>query len=377
MKVLGSPHKKRSPKWLVGVKAALLIAALIIYIFPPPALWVDRYYSTLFYPRLQSVVTRVSNLFPFALFDLFAIAAAVGVLVWWVIRIRSAASGRRGRALLLLFYDTAALSACLFLIFEAMWGLNYVREPLARKLDYDQDRIDSAVVRQLAHQSLANLNAASGPAHLEPWPDDDEWRKRLEPSFQAVVGELGNPVSGVTGRRKSSLFNFYLSATGIDGFTDPFAHEVILNSELLPIERPFVLGHEWAHLAGFADESEANFIALLTCVRSDDAAVRYAGWLELYPRLARVTLPGAAAAAPGTVSHASPDSQVLEDLQAISKRRSVHLKGWASDAQWRLYDRFLKANRVVNGVASYDTFVRLLLGTRFGPDWTPARRPQP
>ena len=31
--------------------------------------------------------------------------------------------------------------------------------------------------------------------------------------------------------------------------------------DLLPFERPFVLAHEWAHLAGHADEAEASAVA--------------------------------------------------------------------------------------------------------------------
>ena len=39
--------------------------------------------------------------------------------------------------------------------------------------------------------------------------------------------------------------------------------------------------HEWAHLAGYADESEASFVGWLTCVRADEAA-QYSAWLFLY-----------------------------------------------------------------------------------------------
>ena len=53
--------------------------------------------------------------------------------------------------------------------------------------------------------------------------------------------------------------------------TNPFFLEVIINPDLLPFEQPFVLAHEWAHLAGYADESEANFVAWLTCVQGDAA----------------------------------------------------------------------------------------------------------
>jgi hypothetical protein len=39
---------------------------------------------------------------------------------------------------------------------------------------------------------------------------------------------------------------------------------------------------------------------------------------------------------------------------------------------WTLYDRFLKANRVSEGIASYDAVVSLVVGTRFVRPWTPA-----
>ena len=59
--------------------------------------------------------------------------------------------------------------------------------------------------------------------------------------------------------------------------TDPFFLEVIVNPDVLPIERPFVVAHEWAHLAGYADESEANFVAWLTCAHGDAARDTVAG----------------------------------------------------------------------------------------------------
>ena len=52
------------------------------------------------------------------------------------------------------------------------------------------------------------------------------------------------------------------------------------SSDLLEVERPFVIAHEWGHLAGYADESEANYIAWLTCMRGDEGA-QYSAWLAL------------------------------------------------------------------------------------------------
>jgi hypothetical protein len=41
------------------------------------------------------------------------------------------------------------------------------------------------------------------------------------------------------------------------------------------------------------------------------------------------------------------------------------------EVSWRAYDRFLKANRVDAGVASYDRVTRLVLGTRFQEETRP------
>ena len=43
-----------------------------------------------------------------------------------------------------------------------------------------------------------------------------------------------------------------------------------------------------------------------------------------------------------------------------------------SAAGWRVYDRYLKANRVERGAQSYADVVRLVLGTRLGARLTPA-----
>jgi hypothetical protein len=52
------------------------------------------------------------------------------------------------------------------------------------------------------------------------------------------------------------------------------------------------------------------------------------------------------------------------DLRAIRDRYARDVNRRVSDAGWRLYDSYLKANRVEAGTASYDEVVRLVLGVR-------------
>ena len=117
-------------KWRLAMVGAAAAAAVL----PLPAGFVERWYSNLVFPALQTLLTSASNLVPFALFDLLILTT----IVWFVwrlvadIRARCARGNWRvaGRAALRLV--TAA--ACFYLAFLAAWGLNYRRMPLEDRL---------------------------------------------------------------------------------------------------------------------------------------------------------------------------------------------------------------------------------------------------
>jgi hypothetical protein len=173
-----------------------------------------------------------------------------------------------------------------------------------------------------------------------------------------VLRDLGLPAVQ-RARPKTPVLSAWFNATGVSGMTNPFGLETLVASNLLDHERPMVVAHEWAHLAGIGPESEATFVAFLVCLRSGPDA-RYSAWLDLTLRVLRV-LP-------------SPEREVLAerldpavrtDIQAIIARNKRDQVPWLSLAAWNVYDRYLKVNRVPEGVRSYDEVVTLLVGTRF------------
>ena len=89
----------------------------------------------------------------------------------------------------------------------------------------------------------------------------------LVPAFAAAQQALHVRIPATAARPKRSLLDPCFRAAAVDGMTDPYFLETLITPDLLPIERPMIVAHEWSHLAGFADESEANFIGWLTCVR--------------------------------------------------------------------------------------------------------------
>jgi len=67
------------------------------------------------------------------------------------------------------------------------------------------------------------------------------------------------------------------------------------------------------------------------------------------------------------------DPGVKADLRAIAARVS-HTTPVVREVSWQVYDRYLKANRVEQGVRNYGLGLRLMLGTSFGEGGVPRRR---
>jgi hypothetical protein len=351
----------RWASWLiVGAAAGVAFAPL------PPSL-VERLYSTGAYLRIQRLMTSSSNLVPFALFDALIIATVAA----WLIAFGVDMARHRGawmRVAVHLVRRTVVWAAGLYLAFLLIWGLNYRRVRLADKLQFDAQAVSPAGAASLATTSVDELNALYEGAHASGWFELTAIDPSLAASFARTQHELGALTAAVAGRPKTTLLDLYFRRAGVAGMTDPYFLETMVERDLLPFERSFVVGHEWAHLAGYADESEANFVGWLTCLRGS-IGDRYSGWLFLYSELSRAVRPADRAAVSARLA---PGPRA--DLKAIGDRIRRQVSPAVSAAGWQVYDRYLKANRVEAGAASYAEVVRLALGARFGPDWTPLLR---
>lgn len=368
------PAATSSRAWAI-LGAALVAAALTLALAPLPAPWIERAYANGLHPILQRALTGVTNFVPFALGDLVFAAAILILPITWAAGARAARRSGLPRAAGLALARTIVILASAYLVFLFFWGLNYRRVPLTVKLDYDVARVTDVSARTLAARTIALLDEDAQAAHREPWPDDAELVRRLALTFDAAAQSAGDRRGIVPAYPKTSLGDAFLGASGTAGFTHPVTHEVVLDRTVLDCEKPFLLAHEWGHLAGFADESEASFVGLLACARSASPAIRYAGWLALYAQLPEDSLGGGPPGSPGADAPLTPSPLVMADLRAIAQRAARRRSPWISRLSSRTYDRFLKANRVSEGIASYGLAVRLVLGVRFEESWVPAPRP--
>lgn len=346
---------------------ALVIGALVLAAAPISQGAVERWFSTGWYPIVQRALTPIANVLPIAWFDLLTLSA-VAWLVWiWWRALRAGVVPRRRRAARAA-WRTLVAASLVYLMFLLLWGLNYRRVSMDARLDVDPEPPSTADVVALGREAADRLNALYGFAHVASW-EPAPWRNEiLRAAFADVQRLLADAPPSVPGRLKRSLYGPFFRWTSVDGMINPFGLEVIANPDLLPFERPFVAAHEWAHLAGYADESEASFVGWLTCLRAD-APSRYSAWLYVYWQVSG-ELPAAERAAIAAELAPGPRAD-LEAIAARLRRGSLPLLRRVS---WGVYDRYLKANRVESGVRSYGEVVTLILRARFEDGWRPVRR---
>lgn len=334
----------------------VISGAALSALFPLPSVSVERWYAKGIYASLQANVTSASNSLNIALFDMaMAVFASllIGGWVWWI---RRARRQRSFRPIVRGVVGTIAGASIIYLWFLAAWGLNYARPPLESVLAFDASRITPLAVRALAERAVNEANRTHEAAHAAGFPGIADMPAPLADALHDVEREMGRPRPTVLAQPKRSLLSPFFRASGVSGMLGPFFLETLLNPDLTGPERPIVLAHEWAHLSGYAPESDASYVGFLAALRADPAS-QYSAWLDLVSESASQLQPITRRLVLERLA-AGPRA----DQEAIRERLKALVKP-VEQAAWTAYDRMLKSQGVEEGVQSYSRVVQLILGT--------------
>ena len=272
---------------------------------------------------------------------------------------RSASSARAkiGNGALL-----AASWAGLFVFFfYALWGFNYDRVGLEKQLHLEILPLDAAAVRAEAEWTAWMLAETRGsiPGATPDALGKDLLRPDLEAEIRGclarVLEKAGYPIAGRPRIRPLQPGGLIMRFSA-SGFYFPYSCEGYIAANIMPAERPFVIAHEMVHAYGIADEGGANFLAFLACRSSDDPAVRYSGffsyWEYVFGEFARSSRDDAV----GLVK--CLPMGVKADIRAVRENWKRY-RGPLSEAAGAVYEKYLKAQGVNEGIKSYDRFVSL------------------
>jgi len=326
----------------------------------PHAAWIERAYANGAYPIWEHVAFALTHPLPWSLGDLTALLGIAAIIWQVVIFARQRPRGRRSLATTIL--NCAVILALYAIWFEVSWGWNYARAPLESRVQFDPSRVTPQAASALRDRAIGEMNSLAAAAHARATQPID--LDALHRAWLPAVQRAGDDWMPHVGSPKPTVADPFMLATGTSGFINPLTLNVALASDLLWFERPFDLAHEWSHDAAYAREDEANYLAILTCLRSPDPAVQYSGWFELF-----LYLPQKRHYARHTFV-----PLVLRDFAAVRKRDARHINVILAHWSWRTYNVYLKSNRIASGVANYDEVTRLMLGVPLDAQSLPIAR---
>lgn len=110
---------------------------------------------------------------------------------------------------------------------------------------------------------------------------DDVIRAEIQKAAERLSDRyprLGLP----TPQPKTSIASQIVAGMQISAYyIEPWRELVFTVSEQSRTRYMSVYAHEYSHFCGYHKEDEANFLAVLLCLESDDPNIRYAGWLDV------------------------------------------------------------------------------------------------
>ncbi len=271
--------------WLYGVAA--VCAGLYIAFMLSPA-FADFFNQTVSAAGRWLLATLTAWI-PFSIgeFMIFMIPVALTGLLIYAFKYRC----DTWRSTLTLVGTVFALIATFFSVFTLNFAAGYRGSPLSEKMGLTEVSVDADALYETAEQLRGEINAEA--ARIAYGKDDfsqmpyslDTMREHLDKAYTAFCGDH-DFINHSPGRVKPVLLSEGMSYLHITGVYTFFTGEANINVNFPDYTIPFTAAHEMAHQRGIAKEDEANFIAFLVCISSDDPYIRYSGYLNMYEYVA-------------------------------------------------------------------------------------------
>ena len=261
-------------------------------------------------------------------------------------------------------YLVCLLAACslFFSTFAFSFGTGYYTRGLEERIGLQRVEVDATALRETAAALVAEINALApqiqyGEDGFSKMPDTlSEMSDKLLDAY-SVLSSQYSFIPVLKSRVKPVQASRLMSYTHITGVYTYFTGEANINTYFPDYTLPFTAAHELAHQRGIARENEASFVAFLACMASDDAYIRYAGYLNLYEYVTGALYAVDREAYFALLKALHP--AVLGELRAYDAFFEDFADAPAADISDAVNDTFLKLNGNEAGTASYGLVVEL------------------
>ena len=351
--------KKNIPPFALVMIILALVSVLIkvaAVVSEPFADFFNRNISALF----RAALAHLSSLIPFSIAETLIICAVPLAVLFIVYCIKvSAAKG----TLLRQFFRVLALLCFIFVTFVWGYGTGYDAPTIEERLETEipspsADELYSAFAMAAVktYEIESKIQSAKSGSTVMPY-SFDEMVDKLNSAYDTLYEEYDFLTPLHTGVKQIALSRA-LTYTHMSGFYTFFTGEANVNTNYPDYVIVYTTAHEMAHQRGIAREDEANYIAFLACITSDDPYIRYCGYANIIEYIATALAKADPEKYENGVLKFMPTT-VKNEYYAFNAFFERYRASTASKVSSAANDTYLKVQGVSEGEESYGLVVDL------------------
>ncbi len=320
-------------------------------------------------PFFRTVLAKITGILPFSLAEILIILSPILIilLVFQIVRLIKKDGEKRIRFLFSVF----ALIAYIYSSFVLTFAPAYRGTSLEDKLGLSRDNVTKERLVETTQIILDELRSLSDEVIY------DEAEFSVMPySFSSLNDKLNDAyarlcdkydfISKLSSRVKRVMLSEPMTYTHISGVYTFFTGEANVNVNYPDYVTPYTMAHEMAHQRGIAREDEANFIAFLVCLESEDTYIRYSAYLNMYEYLASAVYRADKEAYKEIYS--SLTEKVINEMRAYSRFYEKYQDNVFSDISDSVNNSYLVSQGQPSGTASYGLVTELAVAYLLGEE---------
>ncbi len=309
---------------------------------------------------LRAVLAKITGIIPFSLAET-AIMLLPLIITVVVIKIVKAAKGE--------LRDTARMLICMlsvlslfFSSFSLLFASGYRGTTLDQKLGLERTAVSAKDLESTARILLSELKELTGeityaPSGASMMPYSlFEMNDELQEAYKKASKKY-DFLPNFTSRVKPIILSEPMTYTHISGIYTFFTGESNINTNFPDYTLPYTAAHELAHQRGIAREDEANFVAFLVCIESDDPYIRYSGYMNLYEYVLSALYEADSKAYSAIVNETG--NALVGEIVAYNQFFDKYRDNVVADVSGSMNDNYLQSQGQAAGSRSYGMVVDL------------------
>ncbi len=249
-----------------------------------------------------------------------------------------------------------------YAVFVNVFAVCYFKYPLEAQLDLERSALakeelysDAVYTHKMLCDYADDVNYDKSGASVSP-RSFYETGKLIDKGYDAL-SDSGVYKSIMIGNAKPVFLSKLMTYTHISGMYMPFTGEANVNTNYPDYVVAFTIAHEKAHQRGIADEDEANFMAFLACMASDDEYLKYSAMMNMYDYYLDETLVNDTQLYTELVENT--DRRIIGEMFSYYNFFKKYSDSSAAKAADKVNDTYIKAMGNDDGIKSYGLVIEL------------------